>query len=89
MIHVACHFCLSCVPLLVKSPQFIWLFTHCVLTCYVTMITCEIVDGMVNMMEHSMWEECISRKLIPEVISSVAQSLDLLYDVLLWIMWGC
>jgi hypothetical protein len=47
------------------------------------MKTREIVDGMANMMEHSMWEECISRKLIPEVISSVAQSLDLLYDVII------
>ena len=89
MIHVACHFCLSCVPLLVNSPQSIWLFTYCVLTCYVTMKTREIVDGMVNLMKHSMCEECIFRKLILEVISSVAQSLDLLYDVLLWIMWGC
>lgn len=56
---------------------------------YFTMKICEIVDGMVNLMKHSMWEKCISRKFIPEVISSVAHSLDLLCDVLLWIMWGC
>lgn len=71
------------------STIYLAVYVLCVNLFYVTMKICEIVDGMVNLMKHSMWQKCIFRKFIPEVISSVAHSLHLLHDVLLWIIWGC
>lgn len=54
----------------------------CVHLFYVGMKICEVMDGTVNLMKHSMKKECILEKCICDVISRIAHSLDIVYDVL-------